>query len=193
MFSMEGQSKMLQNVFLGGKYLEKCLFDDNFREVIEEVKGMEGIEDEKADEYLNYDISLQETEAVLQLLKNKKNPRPDEVYTDLIRMASGEMLKAIHRLFQKSWRDVKAPGRWKEAEVKFLRKQGNKSYHETGSYRPISLSSALCKCLERIITHSLYGFVKHFELLDKQQEGFRRFRGTCDALLRLTQDILRRI
>ena len=43
--------------------------------------------------------------------------------------------------------------------------------------------------MERIITTRLYGFAEHFKLLDKEQEGFRKFRGTQDALLRLTQDI----
>ena len=81
------------------------------------------------------------------------------------------------------------PVKWKEAEVKFLRKNGKKSYHDPGSYRPISLTSYLCKCLGRIVTTRLYGYVEHFKLLDKEQEGFRKFRGTQDALLRLTQDI----
>ena len=31
--------------------------------------------------------------------------------------------------------------------------------------------------------------MEHFKILDKEQEGFRKFRGTSDALLRLTQDI----
>ena len=44
--------------------------------------------------------------------------------------------------------------------------------------------------MERIVTHRLYGFAEHFNLIDKEQEGFRRFRGTVDALLRLTQDII---
>ena len=43
--------------------------------------------------------------------------------------------------------------------------------------------------MERIVTTRLYNFVEHFRILDKEQEGFRRFRGTQDALLRLTQDI----
>ena len=81
------------------------------------------------------------------------------------------------------------PINWKQAEVKFLRKNGKKSYHDSGAYRPISLTSYLCKCMERIITSRLYGFSEHFKLLDKEKEGFRNFRGTQDALLRLTQDI----
>ena len=45
------------------------------------------------------------------------------------------------------------------------------------------------KCLESIITYRLYGFVEHFKTLDKEQAGFTQFRGTSDALLRLSQDI----
>ena len=81
------------------------------------------------------------------------------------------------------------PSKWKVAEVKFLRKN-RKSYHDPGAYGPISLTSYLGKCLERIVTHRLYRFSEHFNLIDKEQEGFRRFRGTVDTLLRLTQDVV---
>ena len=98
-------------------------------------------------------------------------------------------MKAVHRLFQMSWKKAKVPLQWKLSEVKFLRKKGKNSYHEAGSYRPISPTNYLCKSLERIITNQLYGFSEHINLLDQEQEGFRRFRGTTDALLRITQDI----
>ncbi|MEW8545279.1 MAG: reverse transcriptase domain-containing protein, partial [Candidatus Thiodiazotropha sp.] len=98
-------------------------------------------------------------------------------------------MKEVLKLFQMSWSTGRVPIGWKQAEVKFLRKHGKKSYHDPGAYRPISLTSYLCKCMERIVTSRLYGFAEHFKLLDKEQEGFRKFRGTQDALLRLTQDI----
>ena len=107
----------------------------------------------------------------------------------MLQNAGEEFMKAIKRLFQMSWHTSKLPSIWKQAEVKFLRKSGKKSYHDPGAYRPISLTSYLCKCMERIVTTRLYNFVEHFRILDKEPEGFRRFRGTQDALLRLTQDI----
>ena len=132
---------------------------------------------------------MDELEAAIQHLKLSKSPGLDEVYTELLKKAESNFLKAILRLFQMSWKMSAVPGQWKKAEFKFLRKNGKKSYHEPGAYRPISLTSYLCKCLERIITYRLYGFVEHFKLLDKEQEGFRKFRGTSYALLRLSQDI----
>ena len=142
------------------------------------------------DEFLNYEISMGEVEAALQLLKSNKSPGPDEVFTELLGNAGEELKMAICRLFQRSWNEAVVPSKWKVAEVKFLRKNGKSSYHVPGSYRPISLTSYLCKSMERIVTHRLYGFAEHFNLIDKEQEEFRRFRGTVDALLRLTQDII---
>ena len=188
-FGREEKCEILEKVFFGGKHLERCKFDDNFRDEVEkELK--ENIEENKnSQEFLNYDITLGEVEAVVQQLKKNKSPGPDNVYTEMLQNAGEEFLKAVLRLFQMSWETAKVPVKWKEAEVKFLRKNGKKSYHDPGSYRPISLTSYLCKCLERIVTSRLYGFAEHFKLLDKEQEGFRKFRGTQDALLRLTQDI----
>ena len=44
--------------------------------------------------------------------------------------------------------------------------------------------------MEKIIATRLYGFVEHNNLLDREQEGFRRFRGTSQALLCFTRDIV---
>lgn len=70
--------------------------------------------------------TTEETEAVLQRLQNGKSPEPDDVFTDVVKNADEKMTKAIHRLFQKSWETSKVPDKWKEAEVKFLRKCGEK-------------------------------------------------------------------
>ena len=111
-------------------------------------------------------------------MQNGKSSRPDNFFTD----AGEEMEKTIHYLVPMSWETSKVPDKWKEPDVKFLRKSGKKSYHDASAYRRISL----CKCLERLITHRLYGFVEHFGLLDDEQERFRRFRVQrmhfCDSL-----------
>ena len=196
-FGREEKCAVLEKVFFGGSHLVNCSFDENFKEEVEDelrdiMEGkIEGDQEssEKCEKFLNHDISMDEIEAAIQHLKKDKSPGPDEVYTEMLKMAGSNFLKAILRLFQMSWKKSEVPVGWKKAEVKFLRKSGKKSYHDPGAYRPISLTSYLCKCLERIITYRLYGFVEHFKILDKEQEGFRKFRGTTDALLRLSQDI----
>ena len=75
------------------------------------------------------------------------------MFTEPLRHAGEEFMKAIHGLFQKSWQEATVPTQWKLAEVKFLRKKGKQSYHDASAYQPISLTSYLSKSLERIITH----------------------------------------
>ena len=200
-FDRQEKCKVLEDVFFGGGHLKECDFDDKFKQEVEKTvsdieKGISNDDinqtrekEKNSNEYLNYDISVGEVEAVLQQLQNNKSPGPDNVFTELLRHAGDELTKAIHRVFQRSWKEGAVPEQWKLAHVKFLRKRGKKTYHDASSYRPISLTSYLCKSLERIINRRLYGFCEHFNILDQEQEGFRRFRGTTDALLRITQDI----
>jgi hypothetical protein len=44
--------------------------------------------------------------------------------------------------------------------------------------------------MERIITSRLEGFVETNDILDEEQEGFRHYRSTTNALLNLTQSIV---
>ena len=95
--------------------------------------------------YLTPNVTGLCSEAAIQHLKLNKSPGPDEVYTDMLKMAGTNFLKAVLRMFQMSWKTSTVPKQWKKAEVKFLRKSGKKSFHEPGAYRPISLTSYLCK------------------------------------------------
>ena len=74
--------------------------------------------------------------------------------------------------------------------MKFLKKPCKATYNSPSSYRPISLTSVIGKSLEKIITSRLEGFVETEDILDKEQEGFRHFRSTSNALLNFTQSIV---
>ena len=73
--------------------------------------------------------------------------------------------------------------------LSFCEKKRGKKYYTASAYRPISLTNCLGQSLEKIITACLYGFIEHNKIIDEDQDGFRKFHGTCPSLLRLTQDI----
>ncbi|MEW8546772.1 MAG: reverse transcriptase family protein, partial [Candidatus Thiodiazotropha sp.] len=193
-FDPKEKCKILEDVFFGGKHLEEEKFDDNLKteveETVAEIVRQQCLDSSDMLQFLNRDITEEETEAALQGLLKGKAPGSDLIYTDLLLSAGDELRKAIHYLFFKSWKAGICPKEWKVAAVKFLKKNGKSDYHQPSAYRPISLTSCLGKCMEKIITTRLYGYSEHHNLLDKEQEGFRRFRSTTQALLRITQDIM---
>ena len=87
-FDRGEKCSLLERVFFGGKHLDDCKFDEQFREEVERSiqdneNEMENNISEKSredmricDVFLNYEISMVEVEAALQLLKSNKSPGP---------------------------------------------------------------------------------------------------------------------
>ena len=80
------------------------------------------------------------------------------------------------------------PERWKIAKIKMLLKP-NKSPKLANSYRPISLTSNLAKCLEKIILNRLTRYLNNHKIISKYQSGFRKGYCTKDHILRFSQNI----
>ncbi|MBJ5505526.1 reverse transcriptase family protein, partial [Salmonella enterica subsp. enterica serovar Derby] len=57
------------------------------------------------------------------------------------------------------------------------------------NYRPIALTSCLCKLLERMVNARLMWFLETNKILSPHQCGFRRHRSSIDHLLRLETSI----
>ncbi|MCP4267589.1 MAG: reverse transcriptase family protein, partial [Candidatus Brocadiaceae bacterium] len=83
----------------------------------------------------------------------------------------------------------KVPEEWKLANVTPIFKKGCKS--QPGNYRPISLTSVVCKLMETIIRDKI---VKHLEtnkLLNDTQHGFHNKRSCLTNLLDFFYDIFK--
>ncbi len=79
------------------------------------------------------------------------------------------------------------PERWKVGKIKMLLKP-NKPAKELSSYSPISLTSKLAKCLEKIMKNRLVKFLDENNKISKFQSGLRAGHCTKDHILRLSQN-----
>ena len=136
-----------------------------------------------ADTPYNDQITLSEIRAALQDAKNTACGE-DGVYYQMLRSLSEATLTYMQSIFNKCWIQGTFPRRWSEATLLPFTKPG-KPTTELNSYRPIALTSCICKILEKIVNVRLNYFLESNELLNKLQYGFRKMRGTEDVLARL--------
>ena len=99
----------------------------------------------------------------------------------LLKECANELYLAIYTVFSKSLQEGTVPDDWKLANVTSIYKKGPKS--DPGNYRPVSLTSILCKLLEKCVRKSILEHLKCHNLLSDNQFGFRDHRNTVLQLL----------
>ena len=82
------------------------------------------------------------------------------------------------------WETGKFPESWELATIIPIPKPG-KDHTEPTNYRPIALTSCLCKTLERMINARLVWYLEINNFISPVQSGFRSERSTNDNLVRL--------
>lgn len=87
-------------------------------------------------------------------------------------------------LYNHIWNEGYLPKDWKSAIVIQVVKPG-KDATKSNSYRPIALTSTLCKVMEKMLVRRLNNFLEKKEILTPVQCGFRKKRSTMDAPLLL--------
>ena len=125
-------------------------------------------------------------------LNKKKSTAPgaDTIHYDMLKNLTDTGKSQLLKLINKSWTEGKLPDQWKLGTIIPLLKP-NKPVHEPGSYRPISLTSAVCKIMETMIANRLTSHIENNNLLAPTQSGFRKNRSTLDQIIRLQSAILK--
>ena len=104
---------------------------------------------------------------------------PDEVHYQMLKHLPPKSLHALLDIFNDMWETGKFPESWELATIIPILKPG-KDHAEPNSYRPIALTSCLCKTLERMINARLVWYLESNNLISPVQTGFRSERRTND-------------
>ena len=79
------------------------------------------------------------------------------------------------------------PVEWKEANIIPLFKKGSRNKSE--NYRPVSLTSVICKLLARLIKDHMLDFLVRHKLLNPYQHGFLKARSCLTNMLCFLEEI----
>ena len=114
------------------------------------------------------------TEGTIRLYIDKLNAHKaigvDNVHPKVLKKCSVSLCKPLSLIFTKSYESGVVPHLWRKANIVPLFKKGNKL--EPSNYRPISLTSIVCKVMERIIRDEITNHLVKNKLIIKQQHGF---------------------
>lgn len=145
------------------------------------------MEKRPSNDHLDMDFTLQELKRAVGEAK-QTSPGKDEICYTMIKNLSDFSLNCVLRLFNQVWSIGRLPSVWKHGIIIPVLKPA-KNKHDATSYRPIALTSNLCKIMERMIVSRMNYILERKGIISRHQSGFRKGRSTIDAALCLETDI----
>jgi hypothetical protein len=138
------------------------------------------------EDLLDIHFSVQSVADILQRLNASKSAGPDGMHPRVLKECSDILSKPIYRIMRQSLDTGELPHAWKEGYISAIFKKGKKQ--EACNYRPISLTSVVCKACEKIVRKGLVEHMDKNNLFSEHQHGFRSKRSIVTQLLEVIDD-----
>uniref|UniRef100_A0A1I8BY63 Reverse transcriptase domain-containing protein n=1 Tax=Meloidogyne hapla TaxID=6305 RepID=A0A1I8BY63_MELHA len=119
-------------------------------------------------------------------LPNKNGTSPDGISYRYLKNCWFTISPYLSEIFRASIDSGSIPEIWKSSIVVPIFKKGERNNPE--NYRPISLTCAICRVIERIIVTKIYEFLTRNKLISENQFGFLRNRSTTLQLIKTIND-----
>ena len=126
--------------------------------------------------FLDTPFSLSEFTAALQLKENNFAPCIDGIDFEIIKNLPINYKLILIDIYNEMYQSNSYPNTWKTSFVHFIAKVDRKSF------RPISLTSCLCKLFESLIKQRLQWWAETNNLIPPSQNGFRKGKSCADNL-----------
>ena len=173
-------------------FLAADVFNEFFASIGEKLRNPEfdyklGYVDRIEKSMVFYEITREDIENAIYMLKNKGSNGHDGIKNKIIKLSLPVISVRICSLFNQCVKSGYFPQGLKVAKVIPLFKGGLKNSLE--NFRPISLLSSLSKIFERIIFNRMYNFANKQKILYEKQFGFQKKKSCVDALIEFTEFI----
>ena len=168
------------------KNLSKNSSTDNYSDEFQRIKTLKEKRhldfSSKNEEEYNLPFSVTELRHLLQRA-NGSATGLDQVHYQLLTHLPNSALSVPLKVYIYVWESGCFPPSWREAVVIPIPKP-SKDHLDPSNFRPIALTSCLCKTMERMINAHFMWSLESQGLLSEKQCGFRKNRSTLDHLVR---------
>ena len=138
-------------------------------------------------ESYNLPFTIEELDHAISL-SSPTSPGGDEILYSMI-FNLPRSTKQFHLdILNSFWFSGTSPKSWKISIIVPVLKPLKDSYLPK-NYRPIALTSCVCRIYERMVNAQLVWYLESKNLLSNRQFGFRKNRSTIDPLMFLTREI----
>ena len=138
-------------------------------------------------ESYNSEITPDEFKSALQKCSNT-SPGKDNIHYIMLKNLAPSCTALLLHIFNTIFLNDVFPQRWREAILVPILKP-DKPPKSVNSYRPIAMTSCVCKLLEKILNFRLVYQLESVNFFSQYQYGFRKNRSTVDSLSKLQSDI----
>ena len=126
-------------------------------------------------------ITREEVKTRLEKLNVNKSCGPDNIHPLVLQKTASATCIPLELIFKRSLQDGECPDDWRSANVAPIHKKGDRT--DPNNYRPVSLTSQVCKILETIVRKRLVEHLTENNILRDEQHGFREGRSCLTSTL----------
>ena len=123
-------------------------------------------------------IHIEEVRKAVKQMKCNKASGGDGIPAEVYKHGGAALVRHLHRLFLKIWKNEEVPQELKDASIVTIFKKGSRT--EYGNYRGISLLSVAGTILAEVLLNRLQALSE--SIIPETQCGFRPGRGTTDMI-----------
>ena len=134
----------------------------------------------------NVEITPDIVRKKLEKLNKYKSSGPDNIHPHILKEAASSICIPLSMIYGDSLDSGETPDDWRTANVAPIFKKGDRN--NPANYRPVSLTSQVCKVLESIIREGVIEHLNNNNLLAEEQHGFREGRSCLSNLLTTLED-----
>ena len=127
------------------------------------------------------EITKENIQTRLERLNVTKSCGPDNIHPLVLQRTASVTCVPLEKIFKMSLSSGECPTDWRCANVAPIHKKGDRT--DPSNYRPISLTSQVCKVLESIVRTHVLEHLNVNNILRDEQHGFRERRSCLTNLL----------